>query len=282
MSGASLRDRLNKELGGPPVSEELWEVLALLGHVAAVEEGQEGAFEDLVTEARRFRMVGAAEYTGHKPPTGRKPKGQVSELQPALGEDTQARLEALRDYYRTRGAAPVGPLAPRVRVRRSAGTISNSLTIELEIPAWLPAEEVEDLYRQAQAEALRGRDSAPLEPKTLRVFRFCLPHMILAGSAEDVEHKKKAAEREKREQEPIDYLADDKPRRPWSWQRLMKAWNAEYPDDDQFETYSGFRRAYYWAKAALVRPALPWPEARTETVTLPDGTRRTYGGLATE
>ncbi len=285
MSRAGLRDRLSKALGVERVGDRLWERLNELGNVAAVECGDEGSFDDLVNEARSYLDIGLEAMAGRKRPPGRPPKAQVAELQPSLSHESKARLEALRGYYSALRATPTGPLSPRVRLRRSAGTVSNSLTIELEVPAWLPAEEVTRLYREAQAEALRDRDNAPIEPKTLRVFQFCLPHMILPGSAEDAERERAKAKFEKRGPRPIDFLADDKPRRPWSWQRLMDAWNAEHPnpeDQDRIETYSGFRRAYFRAKAALVRPTLPWPKARTETVTLSDGTRRTYGGVATD
>ncbi len=242
-------------MGLERLPEPIWERVYDL--VLGAKEGEE--FEAELVEEVEAELAYVWECrTGEMiSPRPRQPRAE----RPALDTRDAVRVAALREYRARlveQGQAPknLPTGAPRVRYQLRAGTHSNSATILMEIPVWMDADAVGRIYHDARKGLFGGRGKGQITERKLTLFRFCIPRLALRGDA-----------------------GTDRPRQGTSWPKIAQEWNQAHPEWE-YGDYREVRNAYVSTKQALL--AVPWPEDRTETVTLPDGTRRTYGGIAPE
>jgi len=146
----------------------------------------------------------------------------------ALGKRTWARALALSalNQLHARGRDVVDPLGPTVvssRVKPSwqgEGTLPQ-WTIELNIEAWIPAEDVKNIYRHVQQQYLAARPPKTQE-RAFNVARFVWMEEKRTGE------------------------------RP-PWPVLLERWKQTHPYDKGFENSSDIRR-YFVRGAASTRP----------------------------
>jgi hypothetical protein len=146
----------------------------------------------------------------------------------ALSERTWARALALSalNQLHARGRDVVDPLGPSVMSSRvkprwlGEGTLPQWI-IELNIEAWIPADDVKNIYRHVQQQYLAA-PSPKTQERAFRVARFVWSE-------------------EKRTGERL------------PWPVLLKRWKQIYPHDSGFKNWRDFRK-YFERGAASTRP----------------------------
>lgn len=230
--------------------------LALHANEASDTDEREQFDAELVEEVERELAYVWECRTGEV--TSSRPR-QPCTIRPALDARDATRVAAIREYRARlveQGQAHMSPPAgaPKVRYQLRAGTHCNSAAILMEIPVWMDADAVGRMYHDARKGLFGGRGKGQITERKLTLFRFCLSRLALRGDA-----------------------GTDRPRQGTSWLKIAEEWNLAHPEWE-YGDYREVRSAYLSTKQALF--AVPWPEDRTETVTLPDGSTTTYGGLA--
>jgi hypothetical protein len=101
-------------------------------------------------------------------------------------------------------------------VIRPVGGLDDALpqwVIELEVEAWVPAEDVRNIYQHVQRDLLSEEDPTKTQPRTYRVAQFVWQEELRCG------------------------------KRP-PWPDLLKRWKERNPDDDVFKSWRAFHTCF--------------------------------------
>lgn len=146
-----------------------------------------------------------------------EPPGVPDILAP-LSERTAARAGALSALDQLRlGPNALGgvmrDISSRVRPQGGFDETLPQWVIELEIEAWVPADDVRNIYRHVQRDLLAEEACPKTQPRTYNVARFVWEERLRDG------------------------------KRP-SWPVLLERWKERYPDDEGFTDWRAFHKYF--------------------------------------
>ncbi len=143
----------------------------------------------------------------------------VMDVRAPLSDRTAARARALSasDQLRLGAADPdrvrSRTMSARVRPQGGFDEALSQWVIELEIEAWVPADDVRNIYQHVQRDLLAEEASPKTQPHTFRVAQFVWEEELRCG---------------------------DRP----SWPILFKRWREQNPNDNSFTSWQAFHNCF--------------------------------------
>jgi hypothetical protein len=138
-----------------------------------------------------------------------------TEISPPLSERTAARAAALNTLDQLRlGPNTWGQVVREISSRVRPHVDSEALpqwVVELEIEAWVPAEDVRNIYQHVQRRLLREDDHTKTRQRTFKVAQFVWEEELRSG--------------------------DNRP----SWRILWERWRKRNPEAEVFKDWRAFR-----------------------------------------
>lgn len=140
-----------------------------------------------------------------------------ADISAPLSDRTAARAGALSALDRLRSGPPWDRVSREISSRvRPRGGFDNRLpqwVIELEVEAWVPADDVRNIYQHVQRDVLAEEACPKTQPRTFRVAQFVWEEKLRSGTS-------------------------------LSWPDLLERWNERNPDDGGFEDWRAFRTCF--------------------------------------
>ena len=172
---------------------------------------------------RRFLQNTEREQAGEPPleteiiERAPEPADVTDDIPAPLNDRTAARAGALSALDRLRSGPPWDRVSREISSRvRPRGGFDNRLprwVIELEVEAWVPADDVRNIYQHVQRDVLTEEACPKTQPRTFRVAQFVWEEKLRSGTS-------------------------------LRWPDLLERWNELNPDDQGFADWRAFRTCF--------------------------------------